>query len=108
MEAFVLNAKWKKIFALKSADSKITKRSGYDNRLGSHASFSIHNALRRVVSLVTWSSCPCSRSAKMGKTKESGDSKRKRKRVAVESSSDDDESEQDLEEVTQNVLYLKG
>lgn len=44
----------------------------------------------------------------MGKTKESGDSKRKRKRVAVESSSDDDESEQDLEEVTQNVLYLKG
>ncbi|KAL9954513.1 hypothetical protein ACROYT_G042062 [Oculina patagonica] len=34
----------------------------------------------------------------MGKTKESGDSKRKRKRVAVESSSDDDESEQDLEE----------
>ena len=43
--------------------------------------------------------------AKMGKTaKEGNDSKRKRKRVAVESSSDDDESEQDLEEVTGNVV----
>lgn len=59
------------------------------------------------LSLVTWPSCPCSRSAKMGKTKESNDSKRKRKRVAVESSSDDDESEQDLEEVNENVLDLK-
>ena len=45
---------------------------------------------------------------KMGKTsKDANDSKRKRKRVAVESSSDDDESEQDLEEVTGNVLDLE-
>lgn len=42
----------------------------------------------------------------MGKSKESGDSKRKRKRVAVESSSDDDESEQDLEEVNKNFIAI--
>ena len=96
-------------FCLENCWLEIIKRSGYHNRLGSHVVPFWPIMHLGAISLVTSPSYTVLEfsSAKMGKVKESSDSKRKRKRVAVESSSDDDESEQDLEEVTENVLDLR-